>query len=391
MSRPQLASRAVRRRPDASSLLKNMPPACPAPGAAARCVPAPSPPRASSLADRVETPPVPQPFLAWFPNTPDDETAEHRLVGNWKRCMDCRSELVGIPRDINDALFTADGVALLQLLPARCIGSVDHFQCVLGDWWDQFVANSAQEGGTALDARYQEIVVAEFQTARIMTSAAGLRAHALGLHDAALRTTATFTCHARTIIDGSLEILRSAARLAHGHALVYGPETLFMRIAMASAFLVAGLTVYPEGSRLAASRTALGDLAEALARGPPDDFHPASHFANLLERCLSSLPAASDTAHDEPRKGAGADLFDAVEAWPLDLDSVAGGPAPGHDEFAAAMAGLFSPWEPWPDLVRPTTPGVAGGGLVVPMSPHVMEICSDVTVVTCGSLLGTAY
>lgn len=158
----------------------------------------------------------------------------------------------------------------------------------------------------------------EFQSARIFTNSLGLQAvlertlaeansmssrnngSMPGLIDAADYG------FVQEVVDGSLETLKLAIRLAERNVLMHAPVRIFLRITIASIHLLKGLSVGVGASKLRTSLDILTRCIAGLRSSSPDDMHLGSSYATLLEMHVDQLRARfmrTDRPHNFATRG----------------------------------------------------------------------------------------
>ncbi|KAM0418939.1 hypothetical protein ACHAPT_012097 [Fusarium lateritium] len=75
------------------------------------------------------------------------------------------------------------------------------------------------------------------------------------------------------MVDGCLEIFKIVIRLAGARQLAFAPESLFVRVTMASVFLMKALGLGVKKSKLDHSLSTLAQAISVLKANRPDDLH----------------------------------------------------------------------------------------------------------------------
>lgn len=91
------------------------------------------------------------------------------------------------------------------------------------------------------------------------------------------------------VIDGSIEVLYTAAHLTTSSALRYAPIRVLQRIVSASIFLLKAMSLGVQGTKLSMALTAIADTIAALRQSAVDDVQLSCRYADLLEICVEGL------------------------------------------------------------------------------------------------------
>jgi hypothetical protein len=85
------------------------------------------------------------------------------------------------------------------------------------------------------------------------------------------------------VVDSCLEILKLATKLHDKGTLRYAPVSMFLRITTSSVFLLKGLGLGVNETKLRDALNILTASVAALRNSKPDDLHLGSRYATLLE------------------------------------------------------------------------------------------------------------
>jgi hypothetical protein len=139
-----------------------------------------------------------------------------------------------------------------------------------------------------------DVLFIEYQSARIYANSLGLQAvveriQAENGSQANPQVRANITIDSvdynftQAVVDGGLEVLRTAIKLGDSGVLTYSPVRIFLRITAASVFLIKGLGLGVGATKLKASLDVLTRCIAALKSGMLDDMHLGARYATLLE------------------------------------------------------------------------------------------------------------
>jgi hypothetical protein len=156
---------------------------------------------------------------------------------------------------------------------------------------------------TVLGTHFHNILHIEYQYARLYTNSLGLQAVVeRTLAESGQHPSPDCTAHLtidptdygfiQEVVDGSLEILEKAAKLAESQVLMYHPLRTFLRITTASVFLLKGLSLGVGATKLQTSLDTLNRGIAALRSCTLDDVHLGSRYAALLEIHVSRLQSS---------------------------------------------------------------------------------------------------
>lgn len=91
------------------------------------------------------------------------------------------------------------------------------------------------------------------------------------------------------VVDSCLETLKLATKIHEKGRLRYAPVHIYLRITTSSVFLLKGLGLGVHESKLQDALRILTASVAALRNSKPDDVHPGSRYATLLELHIARL------------------------------------------------------------------------------------------------------
>ncbi|RYP90141.1 hypothetical protein DL770_003763 [Monosporascus sp. CRB-9-2] len=210
---------------------------------------------------------------------------------DWNAFATAWTELTKLVRSIYDMLFSSPAVTRHLLQSGRYISMIEHFRPLLSSWEERHLSNASPS--TPL----RDILFVEYQGTRIYTNSLGLQAIvertlAESGEDPAsgqFNLNSTDYSFIQEVVDGCLETLKLAIRLAEKKVLTFAPLSMFLRITTASVFLLKGLGLGVSTTKLRDSLDILTRAIAALRTCQSDDLHLSSRFATLLEMYVIRL------------------------------------------------------------------------------------------------------
>ncbi|KAF7552171.1 hypothetical protein G7Z17_g4494 [Cylindrodendrum hubeiense] len=196
-------------------------------------------------------------------------------------------DLTSLLRTITDVLFpSAAGIREL-MGGCRYVNIIKHFQQQLLSW------KAAHLHPDKISPTSFEMLSIEYNHLRAFMNSLGIQAvvdRVLGRRppDATdteiLQSSITVTDYAfiKEVIDSSCQTLESVNRLFDAGTLRYSPVRIFLRIIMASIFLLKALSLGTRTADLEASLTILERSIEALRASSLDEMHLAARYGELL-------------------------------------------------------------------------------------------------------------
>jgi hypothetical protein len=153
---------------------------------------------------------------------------------------------------------------------------------------------------TELGTFFADILSIEYQSARIYANSLGLQAVVERIQaennsqstredHSGIAIDSTDYSFIQEVVDGSLDILRTAIKMAESRALTYSPVRIFLRITTASVFLIKGLGLGVGATKLRSSLDILNRCIAALRSSSSDDMHLSTRYAMLLEMYVVRL------------------------------------------------------------------------------------------------------
>lgn len=289
--------------------------------------------------------------------------------GQWQSFVMAWIDLTKMLRSVSDTLFQSPTFTKHLLYNGRYISLIEHFRPLLETWKQKNLDK------TKVGDHFYDILRIEYSYARIYTSSLGLQAaveriltespqHDVGLLSAEIDS--TDYGFIRDVVDESLEILEVAIKLATTQVLLYSPVRIFLRITTASVFLLKGLSLGVNATKLNTALSTLTQAIGALRSGALDDMHLGSRYATLLERHVENLqksfiPSARPPSFatrppsidDNDAEGA----FSALESGNPRVDPPAGGFS--LDSIGAANGSGIEDWLtlPFDPSMVPFLPG----------------------------------
>ncbi|RYP52258.1 hypothetical protein DL768_002577 [Monosporascus sp. mg162] len=210
---------------------------------------------------------------------------------DWNAFVTAWTELTKLIRSISDVLFSSPAVTRHLLQSGRYISMIEHFRPLLSSWEERHLSNATPS--TPL----RDILFVEYQGTRIYTNSLGLQAIVertlaeSGEDPASGQFSLNITDYSfiQEVVDGCLETLKLAIRLAEKKVLTFAPLSMFLRITTASVFLLKGLGLGVSTTKLRDSLDILTRAIAALRTCQSDDLHLSSRFATLLEMYVIRL------------------------------------------------------------------------------------------------------
>ncbi|KAF2193127.1 hypothetical protein K469DRAFT_619721 [Zopfia rhizophila CBS 207.26] len=211
----------------------------------------------------------------------------HLFMGAW-------IELTRTVKSVSDMLFPSPTFTSENLRNGRYVSLIEHFQPLLSSWREKHLKD------TNLGSHFYEHLCIEYQSARIFTNSLGLQAvveRTLAESNGTSASNsspqniidATDYSFIQEVVDGSLEILRIAIRLAETGVLMYAPVGIYLRITTASIYLLKGISICVGATKLRTSLDVLTRCIAGLRASAPDDMHLGSSYATLLEMHVDQL------------------------------------------------------------------------------------------------------
>lgn len=159
------------------------------------------------------------------------------------------------------------------------------------------------------NSRVSDILAVDYQHTKIHANSLGLQAIVertladVGLNQSqsSLDLSSTDYGFVSTVVDGCLDILNIAIKMHERHYLRFAPVSVFLRITTASVFLLKGLGLGVNVTKLSESLSILTRAIAALRDSKPDDLHLGSRYATLLELHVVRLQAKFIPAVPPPR------------------------------------------------------------------------------------------
>ncbi|RYP62434.1 hypothetical protein DL769_007306 [Monosporascus sp. CRB-8-3] len=186
---------------------------------------------------------------------------------DWNAFATAWTELTKLVRSISDVLFSSPAVTRHLLQSGRYISMIEHFRPLLSSWEERHLST----------ASLQAIVE--------RTLAESGEDPASGQFN----LNSTDYSFIQEVVDGCLEILKLAIRLAEKKVLTFAPVNMFLRITTASVFLLKGLGLGVSTTKLRDSLDILTRAIAALRTCQSDDLHLSSRFATLLQMYVIRL------------------------------------------------------------------------------------------------------
>lgn len=214
-----------------------------------------------------------------------------RSSDRWQSFVAAWIELTKLVKSVSDTLFSSPKFTKHLLQNARYINLIEHFQPLLTSFKQRHLVLSNVRD------HYHEILSIEYHYARIYTNSVGLQAAVERIASQEASGQGLPPNHIdpldyafiQEVIDGSLEILQIAIRLAETKTLIFSPIRIFFRITTASIFLLKGLSLGVGATKLRQSLNTLNQAIAALRSGALDDVHLGSRYATLLEIHVAQL------------------------------------------------------------------------------------------------------
>lgn len=136
-------------------------------------------------------------------------------------------------------------------------------------------------------SHFYDILCVEYNHARVFANSLGLQAivdrsvteSSTGIFD----LSATDYSFVSAVVDGCLEILEMVIKLQQSGCLRFAPVSVFLRITSASVFLLKGLGIGVNMTKLREALRTLTRAITALKASKPDDLHLGARYAALLE------------------------------------------------------------------------------------------------------------
>ncbi|RYP41642.1 hypothetical protein DL767_000847 [Monosporascus sp. MG133] len=186
---------------------------------------------------------------------------------DWNAFVTAWTELTKLVRSISDMLFSSPAVTRHLLQSGRYITMIEHFRPLLSSWEERHLTTASLQA-------IVERTLAES-----------------GEDQASGQFNLNFTDYSfiQEVVDGCLETLKLAIRLAEKKVLTFAPLSMFLRITTASVFLLKGLGLGVSTTKLRDSLDILTRAIAALRTCQSDDLHLSSRFATLLEMYVIRL------------------------------------------------------------------------------------------------------
>ncbi|CAI6027401.1 unnamed protein product [Clonostachys chloroleuca] len=233
----------------------------------------------------------------------------------WHTLLTARVELAQILRSVVDVVLPSSLVMSELIRSGRYVGMLDHFDALFTSW-----KNSHLDGqGKYLDVSvhfvlvwelilreqvsrqyFREILNAEYYTIIMGTFSLAIQAvvdRALSERPGPSRPVylvvpPTDYRFIEAVVDCCLEIFKIVIRLAEARQLAFAPESLFVRVTMASVFLMKALGLGVKKSKLDHSLSTLAQAISGLKTNRPDDLHFGYQYVKLLDVCMANLQAS---------------------------------------------------------------------------------------------------
>ncbi|KAF5004397.1 hypothetical protein FDECE_9117 [Fusarium decemcellulare] len=200
-------------------------------------------------------------------------------------------DLTNLLRTIIDVLCPSAAGIRDILSSCRYVNIIKHFQQQLTGW------KTAHLRRETLSSHAYEDLSIEFNYLRAFMNSLGIQAvvdRVLGgrppnsIDSDILQSSITATDYSfiKEVIDSSCQALESVNRLFEAGTLRYCPVRVFLRIIMASIFLLKALSLGTRTTDLEASLGVLEKSIEALRASSLDEMHLASRYGELLEMHL---------------------------------------------------------------------------------------------------------
>ncbi|KAM6515641.1 hypothetical protein FALCPG4_013858 [Fusarium falciforme] len=249
--------------------------------------------------------------------------------------------LTSLTRTIIDVLCPS-ATAIREILSSgRYVNIIKHFQQQLATWKATHLCREN------LSAHAYEDLSIEFNYLRAFMNSLGIQAvvdrvlggrppNSINTDIFQSSITATDYSFIREVIDGSCQALESINRLSEAGTLRYCPVRVFLRIIMASIFLLKALSLGSRTTDLEASLNVLERSIEALKASNLDEMHLASRYGELLEMHLEKFRQGM-VPTSIPR---GIPLVDESTQWAFDSgvpqgESLGDVPMPAVDDWLA--------------------------------------------------------
>ncbi|UPK90702.1 hypothetical protein LCI18_001637 [Fusarium solani-melongenae] len=193
----------------------------------------------------------------------------------WHTLLAARVELAQIVRSVVDVLQSSSLVMSELIRSGRYVGMLDHFDTLLTSW-----KKSHLEGRGTFSLAIQAVVDRAFSE----------KQEPSGLANVVISPTEYRFIEAT--VDGCLEIFNIIIRLAEARQLAFAPENLFVRVTMASVFLMKAMGLGVKKSKLNHSLNTLTQAISGLRMNKPDDLHFGHQYVKLLDVCMANLQAS---------------------------------------------------------------------------------------------------
>ncbi|KAG9249747.1 C6 transcription factor [Emericellopsis atlantica] len=209
------------------------------------------------------------------------------------------TELTRLMRSISDMLFPSAVITKHLLQSGRYISMIEHFVSLISLWEKKYANFSS------VPRQISDVLAIELQHVKVLANSLGLQAIverrlASPVADQtqdSIELSLTDYGFLTIVVDGCLRTLEIAIDMHQRNALRFAPASTFVRITTASVFLLKGLGLGVNVTKLVSSLEILSRAVAALRVSRPDDLHLGARYASLLEvhveRLRSSfVPAA---------------------------------------------------------------------------------------------------
>lgn len=214
----------------------------------------------------------------------------------WDKCIGAWTELSQLVKCISDVLFQSPANTAKILKTGRYANLITHFRPLLSAWKSKYMPNIGLS-----DSHVSDYLSLEYESARIFTNSLGLQAAI----DRMLSTTGSGISSMQVpgqslvqtvdygfvqeVVDGGLETLKIAIRLAETGLLRFAPVRVTLRVTSASIHLMKGMGVGMSSSKLQSSLDLLRKCISCLGSCQPDEMHLGTDYATLLEMHVNLL------------------------------------------------------------------------------------------------------
>lgn len=218
----------------------------------------------------------------------------YRSSEAWQSFMSAWVELTKLVKSVSEMLFPSSRYTKQLLQNGRYVSLIEHFQPLLSAFKDKHLDHSR------LGGHFYDMLVIEYYSARIYACSLGLQVVLERIMSeqslntdieghSASNIDSTDYGFIQEVVDGSLEILRTAIKLSESHGILYAPVRIYVRIIIASMFLIKGMSLGVASAKLRVALDILNKVIAALRSEALDDMHLGSRYATLLELHLDRL------------------------------------------------------------------------------------------------------